>query len=97
MARKYSDGVDIYFRPANVCSVAQLRVKVYLFSGEVRISARHIQDINLPNRAGLIAGLNNAIDYNPVLAKHVIDYRAPGIIPFYRGGDPPSPRVRGPP
>ena len=95
MTRKYSEVVYLAFIPSNVCPIAQLGDKIDLSSGEVRISARHIQDLNLSRRAVLISGLNSMVAYNPVLIKQVIDYHTRGVIPVYRAPAPHAPRASG--
>lgn len=95
VAQKFLDGVDVDFILANVCSVTHLGGRLNAMSGEVRISARHTQDAPLSKRAQLIAGLNCWRAKNPELADQVVGYHTRGVMPVYRVGALPTPRVRG--
>ena len=94
-AQKYLDGVDVDFTIANICTVADAGDRLNNLSGEVRVSARHLQDLILKKRSHLINGLKRWRDRGPKLIDQVIDYHSRGVIPVYRGGSPPTPRVRG--
>ena len=94
-AQRYLDGVGVEFNIANVCEVAGAGDRLNNLSGEVRISARHIQGLILEKRSHLITGLKCWRDKDPKLVDQVIDYHSRGVIPVYRGGSPPTPRVRG--
>ena len=88
-------GVDVDFSLSNICAVAKLGDCLNEISGESRVSARHIRNIVLEKREHLITGLRCWRSKAPELAGQVIDYHSMGVIPVYRGGAPPTPRVRG--
>ena len=94
-AQSYLDGVDVDFSVSNVWTVAQAGDKLNSFSGESRISARHIQDINPIDRASLVGGLEKLPMADLSTVRPIIDYHTRGAIPVYRGMAPPTPRVRG--
>ena len=94
-ARHYLASVDVDFSLSNVCEVAKMGDRLNDMSGEVRISARHIQGLILKKRDPLLAGLKCWRDKAPELIDQAMDYRNRGVIPVYRGGQPPTPRARG--
>ena len=67
------------------------------FSGDVRISARHIHGANLSARSKLVDGLDALSHNDPSVANPIIDYHTRGAIPVCRRTAPPAPRVRGVP
>ena len=94
-AQRYLGGINVDFSLANICAVASLGDRLNNLSGEVRISARHIQNLILKKRSHLITGLKCWGGKDPQLVDQIIDYHSRGVIPIYRGGSPPTPRVRG--
>ena len=88
--------MDVDFSLKNVCEVDKLGDRLGELSGEVRISARHIQNLVMSKRAHLIVGLKCRSAKAPEIVDRVIDYRSRGVIPVYRGGwFRPTSRVRG--
>ena len=79
----------------NIRTIAEAGDKLHRLSGEVRIDARHVQEININDRKDLVAGLDSVLRVDPQLAKQVGDFHTRGVFPVYRGVDPDTPRVRG--
>ena len=70
-AQKYLDSVDVECNVGNLWAVADLGDNLNRLSGDVRISARHIQGIVLSKRKYLVDGLEATSHVDPVLAEQV--------------------------
>ena len=79
----------------NIRTIAEAGDKLHRLSGEVRIDARHVQEININDRKDLVAGLDSVLRVGPQLVKQVKDFHTRGALPVYRGMEPDTPRVRG--
>ena len=93
----YLDAVDLEFSISNVWDVALAGDRLNSTSGEARIAERHIRDIILRTRSKVVEGLKKLQLSDSYMVRPIIDYRTRGVIPVYRGSEPPSPRVRGSP
>ena len=79
----------------NVWGIAQQGDHLNRLAGEVRIAARHIQGINLVRRNDLVKGFGEFIKIDPPMLRQIQGYHSIGVLPVYRVGIPPAPRVRG--
>ena len=88
-------GVKVDFNVTNFWVIAQPGDIVGRLSSEVRISARHIHDLNLSKRKVVGAEPRYISHIDPHLVGQVTDYRTRGVIPVYRGATPPIPGLEG--
>ena len=91
----YLQWVDYDCAIGNIWKESHLGDHLYKISGEVRISARHIQNLNLLKRDTDLEFLRNLAFVDHTSVGKVIDYHTRCVIPVYRGAEHPVPRVRG--
>ena len=77
--------------------MAHLGAQLNRASGEVGLSARHIENLNQRDRESLVGGMRGVVREDPFLVNKVTEYSTSGVIPVYMGYTAPTPRVGGPP